>query len=95
MVGDVIDGRVILHESPVFKDEESSSDYSIVITLPEIIDGEYVDPTYNNNEFRVEPKGTKYSTHRVMSDDYDPDYQTIYFMDDGKYKGDVWPGFPE
>ena len=44
MVGDVIDGRVILHESPVFKDEESSSDYSIVITLPEGVDGEYVSP---------------------------------------------------
>ncbi len=30
-----------------------------------------------------------------LPDDYDPDYQTIYFTDDGKYKGDVWPGFPE
>jgi hypothetical protein len=27
-----------------------------------------------------------------LPDDYDPDYQTIYFTDDGKYKGDVWPG---
>ena len=27
-----------------------------------------------------------------LPDDYDPDYQTIYFTDDGKYKVDVWPG---
>jgi len=27
-----------------------------------------------------------------LPDDYDPDYQTIYFTEDGKYRGDVWPG---
>jgi len=84
MVGDVIDGRVILHESPVFKDEESSSDYSIAITLPEIIDGENVDPTYNKNEFRVLPTGTKYSTHRVIYD-----IGKSYLVD-GKDYSDFW-----
>jgi|TARA_B100000959_G_scaffold204183_1_gene213915 hypothetical protein len=44
MVGDVIYGRVVLHESSVFRDKKSSSDYSIVITLPEGVDGEYVSP---------------------------------------------------
>ena len=44
MVGDVIDGRVILHESPVFNDEDSYFDlydFSIVITL-----------NYPRNKFR-------------------------------------------
>ena len=70
MVGDVIDGRVVLHESPVFKDEESSSDYSIVITLPEIIDGEYVFYTRMgpNNIYAIKADGTGtptkvFSTH--------------------------------
>ena len=27
-----------------------------------------------------------------LPDDYDPDYQAIYFTEDGRYKLDVWPG---
>jgi hypothetical protein len=87
MVGDVVDGRMILHESPVFQEEDSYFDlydYSIVITLPEIIDGEYVDPTYNKNEFRVLAIGTKYSTHWVIYD-----IGKSYLVD-GKDYSDFW-----
>ena len=44
MVGEIVDGRVFLHESRVFKAEDSMSDFSIVITLPEVVDGEYINP---------------------------------------------------
>jgi len=27
-----------------------------------------------------------------LPDDYDPDYQSIYFTEKGQYKLDVWPG---
>jgi hypothetical protein len=30
-----------------------------------------------------------------LPDDYDPDYQAIYFTEDGRYKLDVWPDDPE
>ena len=30
-----------------------------------------------------------------LPDDYDPDYQAIYFTEDGRYKLDVWPDEPE
>ena len=30
-----------------------------------------------------------------LPDDYDPDYQSIYFTEDGKYKEDGWPGSAE
>jgi hypothetical protein len=29
-----------------------------------------------------------------LPDDYDPDYQSIYFTEDGRYKLDVWPSEP-
>lgn len=64
MVGDVIDGRVVSHESPVFRDEESSSDYSIVITLPEVVDGEYVSPSTYKDKYWNLPENLKYITHR-------------------------------
>ena len=52
--------------------------------MPEIIDGEYVDPTYNKNEFRVVPRGTKYSTHRIIYD-----IGKSYLVD-GKDYSDFW-----
>ena len=30
-----------------------------------------------------------------LPDDYDPDYQAIYFTEDGRYKLDVWPDDPD
>jgi len=68
MFGDVVDGRVILHESPEFRDEDSMSDFSIVITLPEIVNGEYVSPSTYKDKYWNLPENLKYMTHRRVFD---------------------------
>tara|TARA_Y100001960_G_scaffold303538_1_gene355748 strand:- start:87 stop:389 length:303 start_codon:yes stop_codon:yes gene_type:complete len=84
MVGEVVDGRVILHESPVFKDEDSLSDFSIVITLPEVVDGEYVSPSTYRDRYKVLPENTKYMTHRRV---FDTDGS--HFVDENIYSS-IW-----
>tara|TARA_B100000686_G_C16222622_1_gene680886 strand:- start:125 stop:574 length:450 start_codon:yes stop_codon:yes gene_type:complete len=71
MVGEVVDGRVILHESQVFQKEDSYFDlyeFSIVITLPEVVDGEHVSPSTYKDKYWNLPANLKYMTHHRVFD---------------------------